>query len=324
MFGNGILITPVPIPWAFGDIIVYTLLIIMAVYMMKKSSHPQVILMEFVAFCFLYAGIYENAAGVVGAYNFGRSIVSIGNVPFSIPAIEVMVMLTGLWMLDKMQLPKWSQPIILAMFGFVQDLTLDPLAVKQIFTVNGVTSSRWNWIIDSKSVTIFNVPVYNFPGWCLIMGYSSALLLLGRYLFKKFEYRKSVGYVYPFIAMPVALLLMKSPISRFLLYGEPFGHAKTNSEWVFFILWLVVPILILVFVWKGKMKEGLSLKSELPIFLIPTVLHLTNIFFTIYGHYWDILLYNIIISAVHIGFLGFVLYRGKKLPAPTEEYSLRF
>lgn len=323
MFGNGLLMTPVPIPWAIGDIIVYVLLVIMAVYMMKKVSHPQVILMEFLAFCFLYAGIYENAAGVAGAYNFGWSILSLGNVPFSIPAIEAMVLLTGLWMLDKMKLQVWLKPIVLAMFGFVQDLTLDPLAVRQVFTVNGITSSRWNWVIDSQSVTLFDVPVYNFPGWCLIMLYSSTLLLVGRYLFRKLKYHKAIGYAYPFVLMPVSLLMMKSPLSRLLLFGAPFGHAKTNIEWFFFALWLIVPILILVFVWRGRMKEGISLKSELPIFLIPSVLHLTNIVFTIYGQYWDILLFNIVISTVHMGFLGFVLFRGKTQPLPTEVYSLR-
>lgn len=323
MLGEGIFLSPVPIPWAIGDIIVYILLAVTAVYLIKRSSHPEVLLMEGIAFCFLYAGMYENGAGVSGFYNFGRSILTFGSVPFSIPAIEVLVLLTGLWMLDKMHLPKWLQPIVLALFGLVQDLTLDPLSVKQIFTVNGITSSRWNWVITGKSVTMFDVPVYNFPGWCIIMLYSSALLLIGRYIFKKLHYNKAFGYAYPFVLMPIATLMMRSFISQFLLWGGSLGGMKTNAEWIVFVIWIAVPVLVLAFVWKGKMKEGISLKKDLPIFLVPILLHLTDIVFTIYGQYWELLPFNLIITIVHIGFLAFVFCQSKKAPINDEVYSLR-
>ncbi len=318
MIGSDIYINPFPVPWFVADLVVYVLAVITFIYIIKKSNRPEIILLESLAFIFIYAGTYENAMGVRSLYDFGRSMLTYGYVPLSIPAIEVLVLITGLWMLDKMRLPKWLQPLILSLFGFIQDLTLDPLSVSQVFTVGGVTSSRWNWIIGPDAVTIFNVPVYNFPGWSIIMLYSSAMILLGRYIYKKLKYKKIVGYIYPFIGMVMALLLMYSPLSRFLLWLEPFGKVQTNAEWVTFFAWIIIPVLLLIFIWRGRMTGSLSFKEELPIFLVPAAMHITDIIFTIYGSYWEILPFSIIISAVHILFLCFVFYLGRKT-SPSEE-----
>ena len=234
------------------------------------------------------------------------------------------MLITGLWMLDKMKLPKWLQPIVVSIFGFVQDLSLDPLSLKQIYTVGGVTSARWNWILSENAVEIFDVPVYNFPGWSIIMLYSSTVLLIGRYLYKKSGYKKIIGYAYPFVGMLIALLTMMSPVSRFLLWLEPFGQVQTNAEWVMFVAWLVIPIALLVFVWRGRMRGALTLKNELPIFLVPVALHLTDIIFTIYGGFWTILPLVLGVSVVHFLFLGLMLYLGNKQPADESEFSLTF
>jgi hypothetical protein len=58
--------------------------------------------------------------------------------------------------------------------GMLQDFSLDPLAIRQVHTVAGVTSGRWNWLIDPATTpNILGVPEFNFPGWMLIMLYGT-------------------------------------------------------------------------------------------------------------------------------------------------------
>jgi len=60
----------------------------------------------------------------------------------------------------------------------LQDFSLDPLTVRQVHTVNGLTSGRWTWLLSHGVANIYNVPIYNFSGWMLIMLYASAFTFL--------------------------------------------------------------------------------------------------------------------------------------------------
>ena len=90
-------------------------------------------------------------------------------------------LLRTFWLLEKMEIPAWCKPFIVGLFGMLQDFSLDPYTVRQVFTVDGLTSGRWTWLAAPPGmVNIYNVPVYNFPGWMLIMLYASVFFLLGR------------------------------------------------------------------------------------------------------------------------------------------------
>ena len=225
-----IFVEPFPWTWLVQDIIALILSLFVLAFIIKRNHHPIVLILEAFAFVFLYASIYENAAIVMGLYSYGRSLVMIGFVPASVPLIEVCVLITGFWFLEKTSLPDWAKPPIIGLFGMLQDFSLDPLAVRQINTVGDVVSGRWNWLISSTDVNILKIPVFNFPGWMLIMLYGSTCLLIGRWWYRKSGYRKVVGILYPFLSMIASLLLMISPISNLLLWLGPIFQRVVPSN----------------------------------------------------------------------------------------------
>jgi hypothetical protein len=300
-----IFVEPFPLDWLIQDMIALLLAAFVLAFIIRRKKHSFIVFLELFAFVFLYASIYENAACVMGLYSYGRSLVMIGFVPASVPIIEAGVLITGIWFPEKTSLPKWAWPPIIGLFGMLQDFSLDPLAIRQIHTVGEVTSGRWNWLINpSTSINILNIPVYNFPGWMLIMLYGSACLLIGRWWYQKSGFQPLVGYAYPFIAMFAALLLMISPISQLLLWLGPVFQKGQSIEWILLAFHLLVPTALLVFLWRGKMTGPFTV-DDLPIFIFPTVLHLSDITFTVLGGFSEILWIVLLASAVQSALLLF-------------------
>lgn len=303
---------PFPLDWLSQDIIAILLALFVLAFILRREKRPMIVILEMFAFIFVYASVYENAAIVMGLYSYGRSLVMIGFVPASVPLIEAMVLLTGFWFLEKTTVPKWAWAPIIGLFGMLQDFSLDPLAIRQVHTVGEVTSARWNWLINPVTdVNILGVPVFNFPGWMLIMFYGTICLLVGRWWYEKSGFRPLVGYTYPFIAMFAALLLMISPLSRLLLWLGPFFQKGQPIEWVLLGFHLLIPTLLLIFLWRGKMTSSFTL-DDLPIFVVPTVLHLTDIAFAIAGGYTEILWIVLLSSAAQTALLAFAWYNNRQ------------
>ncbi len=310
---------PFPIPWLLSDILTLLITLLVVMFLVRKSKHPAVALLECFGFVFLYASIYENFAVVQGWYIYGRSLLMIGDVPLSVPLIEMDVLVTGLWLLGKMHLPEWSKPVIVGLFGMLQDLSLDPLAVRQVFTVDGVTSGRWTWLLPQGAVNIYNIPVYNFPGWMLIMLYAAAWYLVGRWWFKRSGYNPVVGYIYPLLATLLALLTMVSPISQFLLWLAPFGVRGGQAEWIMLGFHLLFPSLLLLIFWKGRMNSRVTWKEDLPIFFVIGGFHLSDILFTIANGLTGVLWLVVLASLAHFILLGMILMASRRIPATKSE-----
>jgi len=313
-----IFIDPTPIPWLVQDLIVLLLSLALILTIIRREEHPTPRLLEVVAFVFIYASVYENAAGVMRLYSFGRSYLMIGSVPATVPMIEAMVLVTGFWLLDKTALPNWTKPPIIGLLGMLQDFSLDPLAIRQVFETSSGISARWNWVIQTSDANILGVPVFNFPGWMLIMFYGALCLLIGRWWFKKSGYKPLVGYLYPFITMFVALLLMISPLSSFLLWLGPIFLKGSWIEWVMLGFHLLLPTALLIVIWRGKMKTGFD-KQDILIFLIPLLLHLSDIVFSFTGGFTEILWIVILASAIHLGLLACFFLQGKRRIKTTAE-----
>jgi hypothetical protein len=303
---------PFPVDWLIQDIIAILLAVFVLAFILRREKRPMIVILEMFAFVFLYASIYENAAIVMGLYSYGRSLVMIGFVPVSVPLIEALVLLTGLWFLEKTSVPKWAWPVIIGLLGMLQDFSLDPLSIRQVHTVGGVTSARWNWLINpATDVNILRIPVFNFPGWMLIMFYGTICLLIGRWWYQKSGFRPLVGYTYPFIAMFAALLLMISPLSQLLLWLGPIFQKGQPVEWAMLAFHLLLPTALLIFLWRGKMTTRFSM-DDLPIFIVPTVLHLSDIVFTIAGGFIEILWIVLLASTLQTAFLVFAWFNNHR------------
>jgi hypothetical protein len=322
-----IFLEPFPLDWLMQDIIAILLSLFVLAFIIRREKRPISIVLEMFAFVFLYASIYENAACVMGLYSYGRSLVMIGFVPASVPLIEACVLISGFWFLEKTSVPKWAWAPIIGLFGMLQDFSLDPLAIRQVHTVGEVTSARWNWLINpATDVNILRIPVFNFPGWMLIMFYGTICLLLGRWWYEKSGFRPLVGYLYPFIALFIALLLMISPLSQFLLWLGPIFQKRQPIEWVMLTFHLLIPTILLIFLWRGKMTVRFT-QDDLPVFIVPTVLHLSDIIFTIIGGFTEILWIVLLASAIQTAFLTFAWLNNRQRvlanmqPEPTHQTS---
>jgi hypothetical protein len=310
----------IPLPWLLADILTVLISFLVLIFIVRRSKHPVAVLLECFGFIFLYASIYENFAVVQGWYIYGRSLLMVGDVPLSVPLIEMDVLITGLWVLEKMNIPEWCKPFIVGLFGMLQDFSLDPLTVRQVFTIDGLTTGRWTWLLKPGMVNIYHVPVYNFSGWMLIMLFASAWFLAGRWWFRRSGYKALVGYIYPLLATLLALLTLVSPISQFLLWLAPFSNKGSNAEWIMLAFHLVFPTVLLAVCWRGRMKTPLSLKSDLPILAVIVLFHLSDILSTIAGGFTTILGLVVLVSLVHIALLGLIYFAGKKVRLPAEEF----
>ena len=314
--------TPIPAPWLLADVMTLLITLVVIVFIVEKSRRPVPVLLEGFAFVFLYASIFENFAVVNGWYVYGRSLLMIGDVPLSVPLIEMDVLLMGIWLLDKMEIPAWCKPFIVGFLGMLLDFSLDPVAVNQIFAANGITSGRWTWLLQPGMVNIYGIPVYNFPGWMLIMLYSTIFVLLGRAWFKRSGFKPIVGYVYPFLAMILALIAMVSPLSQFLLWLAPVGTKGSNAEWVMLAFHLIFPIVLLAVFWRGRMKAPITLKDDYGVFTVFVLYPLSNILFAIAGGFSDVLWLVMLSSLLLWGLMALIYFAGKRLlnqSLPTEQ-----
>jgi hypothetical protein len=315
----------IPVPWLVADIVTIVASIIVFAFLIKKSAHPVTVLLEGLGFILLYAGIFENFAVVQGWYIYGRSLVMFGDVPLSVPLIEMDVLLLALRMLDAMEMPQWSKPFVAGLMGMLQDLSLDPVAIRQIASPGGVLSGRWTWLLPQGAVNVHGIPVYNWPGWMLIMLYAAAWISLGRFWHRKSGYSPVVGVIYPILASLLSLAVMVSPLSQLLLWLWPIGAKGGDFEWAMLAFHLALPTVLLAVLWRGRMRKPLTL-SDLPVFLVPTAFHVMDIVFAAAGRYTLVMPLVLASSAVHVGLLAVILARGMAVrgaagaaaPAPAQ------
>jgi len=304
--------TFVPV-WVIQDIIVIILAVITVQFIIRKEEHPGPVILEFVCFVFLNAAVFENFATLMGWYGYGRSVLMLFNVPLSVPILEYLVVYSSLRILNSMQIRTWCKPIIVGVFGMLADLSLDPLAVRQIFETKERTIGRWTWVFEPGAVNIFSIPVYNFSGWVLLCGYAAAFILLGRWWYRKSDFKFAVGYLYPVLGMLAALGILVTPLSNFLLWLQPFMQKGSVSEWIMMAFYLCMAAALLAVFWRGRMLRKLSFKDDLPIFLVFTVSHISNIIFALIGGFYEILWLQILAAVVQLGLIFLIYMRGRGL-----------
>jgi hypothetical protein len=304
--------TLVPV-WVIQDVIVIILAVITVLFIIRKEEHPGPVILEFICFVFLNAAVFENFATLMGWYGYGRSVLMLFNVPLSVPILEYLVVYSSLRILSAMKIRTWCKPFIVGVFGMLLDLSLDPLAVRQVFETQERTIGRWTWFYDAGAVNIFRIPVYNFSGWVLLCGYAAAFLLLGRWWYRKSGFSFVVGYLYPILGMIASLGILVTPLSNFLLWLAPFMGKGSASEWFMCVFYLIFAAALLLLFWRGRMLRKLSFADDAPIFLVFAVIHVSNIIFALIGGYHEILWLQILAGVTQISLILLVYIRGKGL-----------
>ena len=300
-----------PLVWVLQDVVVLAVTTVTVVFVIRREQRPAQIVLELFCFILFYAGAYENLGTILPLYHYGRSLIMIANVPITVPIIEYLVVYGALRMLGRMNIRTWCKPLVVGLFGMLQDFTLDPLAVRQVFETAGGAIGRWSWVMGAGDVNIAGIPVFNFPGWMLILGWGSAFLLLGRWWFARSGQRLLVGWVYPVLSMLGALLLLVSPVSQFLLWLAPFFRKGSPVEWVLLAVHVAAPLAVLAFAWRGRMLRPLTLRGDLPVFLVPVAFHASDFICTLIGGYTEILWIEVFFTLVHLAILLAVFLTGR-------------
>jgi len=218
--------------WVFQDLAVYAVGFATLVFALRKEAHPETVVAELAAFCFLNAAVYENFATLMGLYGYGRSLLMVFNVPFSVPLVEWLVIYSTLRLLARRDMPAWAKPFVVGLSGMVFDFSLDPVAIRQVFDTAEGRIGRWTWYPGPADVQIGGEPVYNFTGWILLCGYFAATVLAGRAWHRRSGFSRKVGLAYPFLAALAALGVLVSPLSKFLLWLDPFMRKGSAAEWI--------------------------------------------------------------------------------------------
>jgi hypothetical protein len=230
------------------------------------------------------------------------------NVPASIPLVEYLVVYATLRLLEGTTMPPWAKPFVVGLSGMVFDFSLDPVALRQVFTTREGRLGRWTWFPGATDAQIYGEPVYNFSGWVLLCGLAAAAFLLGREWHRKSGYKWSVGIAYPFAAMIAALAALVSPLSRFLLWLWPFMEKGSAAEWIMLAVYGGLGLLFLALFFRRKEGRDLSLAAEPTIYLVLALLPATNLIACVGGGFWDVLW--LVALAVFLE-AGFVIAAGK-------------
>jgi hypothetical protein len=305
--------TFIPI-WVIQDALIFLMTAVTIIFIIKKEEHPAAFLTELFCFTILYAAVYENFATLMGWYGYGRSLIMIFNVPLSVPLVEYLVIYAVLRLLGSMDVPFWTKPFIVGVSGMLFDFSLDPLAVRQVFSTKEAFIGRWTWFISPGDVNIFGIPVYNFSGWMILCGYAAVFLLLGRWWFRRSGFKPAVGYMYPLLAMLAALATLVSPLSQMLLWLAPVFSKGGAGEWIMLIAHFSLSALFLLFFfWRGRMKTGFSFRENIPVFLILIGFPLSNILFALIGGFYEICMLQLLVAAVESALVLFIYFRGRPL-----------
>ena len=295
--------------WIIQDVIVYLFAVITLVFVVRHEKQAASVMLEFVCFVLLYAAVFENFATLMGWYGYGRSVLMIFNVPASVPVMEFMVVYGGLRLADSMKMPEWCKPIFVGVMGILTDFSLDPLAVSQRFLTHEGTIGRWTWFPGAADIQVRNIPIYNFTGWFLLCGFAAAFLLLGRWWYRKSGYNTTVGFVYPPLAMLLSLGVLVSPLSSFLLWLGPI-FKKGGATEVIMLCFAFALFIVVMIIWRGRMKSGLSLRADYPILMTSVGFHVFNLLFAVIGGYWDILYITVPFAVIHGLLVVYIFRRG--------------
>lgn len=223
-----------------------------------------------------YAGVFENVGVAANVYYYSLDrIVLFGKVPLAILLIEAAIFYVGMRTAEKLRVPLWAAPFLVGMLGMMQDLTIDPSACFDFHLVNGVMEGRWNWTMHYAD-GLFGIPFQNFSGWFTMMFYFAVMLLIGRRWYERQGQSTYVGTAYILLGIIASLILIVSPINRFLLFMNPFDlwDQRTN-EIVMLVIKTIVAIIICLRYLKPKI--AFNLRDDRVIWLVPVALHAYDI-----------------------------------------------
>ena len=313
-----------PLTWAIAEVLAFALFFYCVINILKSKENKGLKtfhILELFGFI-VYAGIFENL-GVLSntySYSFAR-FTMVGAVPLSLLMFEAAIFYASFRFAEVLKFPRWVVPIVVAMLGMWQDLTIDPVACFDLHLVDSPLTDgvkeyvgRWNWTEHYEN-TFFGIPYFNYTGWYLLMFYYSALLSIGRAIYDKFDKKFFVGIIYTVLSPILGVALILSPLTKFLLFLEPMIKKDTSmiaeiSTWS--TVSIISAIILIVFMILHKSNVVIRFKKDRLIWVVPVVLHLFNLILALsVGELRDRNTYIpvLIFGSIHLLFIGYFFLR---------------
>jgi len=202
---------------------------------------------------------------------------------------------------------------VVGFLASVQDMTIDPAAVFDLHLLDGVISGQWNWT-PRYDGTFFGIPFFNFSGWMYLMTFYVIALELGALINTKIK-KESFSYLYPFLAVIPALLMLVS-ISRFALFCQPFFPIYTQGAEIGMLVFNYLLGLFILLRYQ-KIDKPFDLKKDRLIFFIPIILHLFDIIIAFALKIQIAYIPVVVVSIVHVVYLLLVYRKGNSLAKST-------
>ena len=318
-------ITFVPV-WLLQDALMFAAAIWVFVYIARHEKHPVSISIEVGAFALLYAGVYENLATVIGWYGYGRSLLMLFNVPLAVVLFEALVYYSALKLVDRMAVPTWIKPLGAGMLAVVQDFALDTVETHEIYrTPQGVTG-HWTFHTPATPVSIFGEPVMNFTSWMFLVGVAAAWMLVGRWWHRRSGYSRTIGILYPFLAIIAALATLGSPLSRLVLFARvgydsaPWTRwpVATSGQWFTLAAAIVVPLVLFALFWRGRFTAPVSAREDRPLLAVLIGFPLVEIVLGVAGAHWQTLWLVVASAAAMLVMVGGSYWLAARQAAVTD------
>ena len=297
-----------PVTWIIMEVM-SVVLFAMCMRHALSSDRPKQKLFELCCFV-LAAALFEHVGVLGGNYWYSQErFMMFGLLPLSILLIESVIMYSAMVLFEYTNLPKWSIIWFVGILSTIQDMTIDPVYVNDMYVFDGVAQGHWNWDIYYDT-TFFGIPFFNFSSWFFMTGLYAGMMVLGRHLYDK-KKKEWIGVSYPFIS---AVLLIVALVPTAILLIKPvYSDNNTFKFWyelIALIFNFACAIVLIAKHWK-KMSPVNIKKDGIVIFAIPAILHLYDIIvgfgLGIEKSYVPVVVFTVI----HVAYL-FVIYRKSK------------
>jgi uncharacterized membrane protein len=298
-----------PITWLIADVLSLILFVICLVHA-SRQENGTIRILELFGFV-MFSAIFENIGVHSGLYDYDLNrIMMLGKVPLQITFLEGAIFYVALELTDYLNIPNLAKPFVVALFGVVQDMTLDPAVIYDLHPLDGLMRSQWNWAHNYDG-TFFGIPWFNFSGWFFFNLTFVFAILIMRWLCKKTRSEILIN-LYPFLAVIIGLLLIVSPITRFLTVGEPIFPSHTRNAELGIMLFNLLVGLVLLLRYQ-KIDRPFDFKKNWIVFVFPVFLHLYDIVISFVLGLKEAYVPVLVFSAIHFAYLGYVYYKGKSL-----------
>lgn len=295
------------VSWFINEIIGSLLFMICIIHALK-SERPINRMLELICYT-VTAGIFENIGVWQNIYDYSTNrIMMFGKVPFAILFIEGAIVYSVMLLMERINVPVWVLPFGAGLLASVQDMTLDPSSVYDIYTFSGIAEGQWNWVQHYEG-GIAGIPYFNFSGWFTMVFFYMICIMVGRHIYEKNQ-KTWIGYCYPVVSIFATVLLLVSPINQFLLFAVPFVEMNSKiPEMIMLCINFAVSIFVVLKFSKYDIR--IDMKKDRLMFAMPVFLHIYALVSSLILGITKSVPTILVVSIIHCIYLVFV-YRKLK------------